>query len=58
MKGSNMTSKERAKIIEDLIADPDRHRREVDDEVRRRHPQLTDEQIAAAWGPVRAILGW
>lgn len=52
-----MTPKERAKVVADLIANPDKHLDEADARARKENPKLTPKQLAKAREHVKKTLG-
>jgi hypothetical protein len=53
-----MTTKaERDAFVADLIAQPEKYRREWGEQARRENPQMTDEQIEAAWDQLAEQMG-
>lgn len=52
-----MDRKERAKVIREMVADPDKVKREMRENALRENPKLTEEQIEAAWRQVAQQFG-
>jgi hypothetical protein len=44
-----VTKAERDAFFADLKANPDKYRKEWDDEARKEHPDMTEEQLQASW---------
>lgn len=52
-----MKKQERAKVIADMIADPEKFKRETKAQALKDNPKLTDEQLEASWRQVAHQFG-
>lgn len=43
--------------LDDIIANPEKYRKKWDEETRKTHPDMTEEQRAAAWEEVAQRMG-